>query len=117
MSNQRDIVERLQERASNPFPATITIDRDGSWHDSPMLNEAAAEITRLRGELAAEREAVRVLAYGYVQCRGALILDHMLDANGNMYGTTNCAIEYGSVVNSNLIASAAIQRAKQKGSE
>lgn len=83
----------------------------GELAESVRKNESFEDAAKhFRKELAAERGAVRILAHGYTQCRGALILDHMTQSNGLPYGTTNEALEYGSVVNANPIASAAIAK-------
>lgn len=72
------------------------------------LNLARDHEAALLAERDALREAVRVLGTAVQQLRGALILDHMVQSNGTMFGTTTQALEAAKACDTNPIARAAI---------
>jgi len=88
MTNERDIVERLAEWF-------------GLGKHVRLMHEAAAEIARLRSELEAEREAVRVLA---TECNR-----HRGDRTDKIVGMT---IEM-MAVNANPLAAKAVEGARK----
>jgi len=78
MTNERDIVERLELMASRWHECTSGF---MGWLLFPEhYREAAAEITRLRSELEAEREASKILGVEVYEWREA-------DLYGDMLGT------------------------------
>ena len=92
MPNERDIVDRL---------------RTTSYVSIPLLEEASAEITRLRSELEAEREACKLLAKELCLWRGGVI---RMSSFNMVYGPG--ILQMMAETNANPLAAKAVEGAR-----